>query len=181
MLIVVSFSPHPCFEDIHSEFPGIYRKPELFSDVCGLNVTTQFNIFWIFFDRLVGNVAGRKIWTNKDKVGERITVGGKITIVDEAFTILCIENYWDRWFNQRKAKWTDSRQGNSQYMGWAEAAYMRFDFLCRRIQEQRQSENSNVLEIAFMQQACNEYVASGGSSRKKRRAEPTIKFFNELG
>ncbi len=48
----------------------------------------NFEPFWIFFDCLVANVAGKKTWTNRNKVGEPIVMGGKITIVDEAFTVL---------------------------------------------------------------------------------------------
>jgi hypothetical protein len=41
-----------------------------------------------------------------------ITDGGKITITDEAFTELCLLNYWDTWFAKWPAKWTDARKGN---------------------------------------------------------------------
>ncbi len=58
------------------------------------NAEENFEPFWLFFDRLVATIAGKKVWTNRDKVGEPIATGGKITIVDEAFTVLAIQNYW---------------------------------------------------------------------------------------
>jgi hypothetical protein len=57
-------------------------------------------------------VAGKKVWTSRDKMAYVITDGGKITITDEAFTELCLLNYWDKWSANRPAKWTDARKGN---------------------------------------------------------------------
>ncbi len=145
----------------------------------------NFEAFWLFFDRLVANIAGKKVWTNRDKVGEPITLGGKITIVDEAFTILAIQNYWPKWFSNtgvpEKALWTDSRQGNAQYMGWDDQAYSRFDTLCRRIQMQRQTAHSKHLEQRFQQKATFEYATMGGrKGNRQGRTEPSIVVFNEL-
>jgi hypothetical protein len=36
------------------------------------------------------------VWTGRDKMACAITDGGKITITDEAFTELCLLNYWDK-------------------------------------------------------------------------------------
>jgi hypothetical protein len=77
-------------------------------------------------------------------------MGGKITIVDEAFTILAIQNYWPKWFSTTgvpaPAKWTDLRQCNAQYMGWHKDAYSRFDLICRRIKHQHETEQSKDLD-----------------------------------
>jgi hypothetical protein len=149
------------------------------------DVTDNFEPFWLFFDRLIACVAGKKIWTNRDKVGEPITKGNKVTIVDEAFTILAIQNYWPKWFghNGKKspAKWTDSRQGNSQYMGWDDEAYKRFDLICLRIQQQRSTIQSQQLEIRFQEKASEEYATMrGGCRSRKHRQEPTVIVFNEI-
>jgi hypothetical protein len=169
---------------LRKEFPGIFEAPAIFSDVRACNVTSNFEPFWLFFDRLIANVAGKKIWTNRDKVGEPITKGNKITIVDEAFTILAIENYWPKWFSNQgvkaPAQWTDSCQGNSQYMGWHEDAYKRFDLICRRIQHQRSSIQSKHLELHFQQKAMEEYATMRGGARARTREEPTMRVFNEL-
>lgn len=123
---------------------------------------------------------------NHDKVGEHITAGRKITITDEAFTVLAIQNYWPTWFGdsrgeRQSALWTDSRQGNSQYMGWHEDAYSRFDIICRKIQKQRNSAQSKQLEAVFQQKATKEYASMGGRSRARaQRQEPTVRVFNEL-
>jgi hypothetical protein len=135
---------------------------------------------------LISSIAGKKLWVNHDKVGERITKGKKITITDEAFTVLAIQNYWPTWFGdmrggKQSALWTDSRQGNTQYMGWHEDAYSRFDILCRNIQKQRNSPQSKQLETVFQQKATKEYATLGGRARARaQRQEPTVRVFNEL-
>jgi hypothetical protein len=125
---------------LRQEYPGIFETPTIFTNVCACDETAaKFQPFWLFFDCLIASIAGKKIWTNRDKVGEPITIGNKISIVDEAFTI-SIKNYWPKWFSNHglkaPAKWTDLRQGNSQSMCWHEDAYKRFDLVCRRIQLQ---------------------------------------------
>jgi hypothetical protein len=47
-----------------------------------------------------------------------------VSVLDEAFTIFTLKNYWKRRNNTGTAIWTDSRVGNYQYMGWADAAYV---------------------------------------------------------
>jgi hypothetical protein len=135
---------------------------------------------------LISSIAGKKVWVNHYKVGELITTGRKITITDEAFTVLAIQNYWPSWFGdargaKQSALWTDSRQGNSQYMGWHEDAYSRFDNLCRSVQQQRNSTQSKRLEVVFQRKATEEYATMGGRARARaQRQEPTVKVFNEL-
>jgi hypothetical protein len=171
---------------LRKEFPGLYVSPNVFSSVrTSCDAADNFEPFWFFFDRLIANIAGKKIWTNRDKVGELISKGGKITIVDEAFTILAIQNYWPKWFSTsgvpEAARWTDSRQGNSQYMGWHEDAYCKFDAICRRIQSQRETAQSKNLEKTFQDQATTEYATMrGGTRARAQRQEPSMVVFNEL-
>jgi hypothetical protein len=77
----------------------------------------QQDYFNLFFNRLMPCVAGKKVWTSRDKMACAITDGGKITITDEAFTELCLLNYWDKWSVNRPAKWTDARKGNCSFKG----------------------------------------------------------------
>jgi hypothetical protein len=75
----------------------------------------QQDYFNLFFDRLMPYVAGKKVWTGRDKTACAITDGGKITITDEAFTELCLLNLWDKWSANRPAKWTDASKGNCSF------------------------------------------------------------------
>jgi hypothetical protein len=122
----------------------------LYADVRdSANLVESYVPFWTFFDKFVPCIAGVKIWATKVKTAKTITDSGCVTITDEAFTILALENYWDRWFHNTSAKWTDSRRGNQQFMGWSDEAYDRYDDTCRRIKKQRDTQVSQNLEKSF--------------------------------
>jgi hypothetical protein len=53
--------------------------------------------FYFFFDDLVPCVAGRKAWTLLEKAIELISEAKKVvSVLDEAFVILALMNYWER-------------------------------------------------------------------------------------
>jgi hypothetical protein len=139
----------------------MFALSKVFYNVHTCDAKENFEPFWLYFDRLVTNIAGKTIRTNCDKVGVPITAGSKITIVNEAFTVLAIHNYWPKCFSTTgvpsPAKCTDSRQGNSQYMGWHEEVYSRFDQICHCIKQQRETVN---LSTACYNRVCN--MAGGG-------------------
>jgi hypothetical protein len=108
-----------------------------------------------------------------------ITDGGKITITDEAFTELCLLNYWDKWSAKGPAKWTDARKGNCSLKGWSNDAYQQFDSICNRIRVQRQKDESKAIEIGFLDYAIKHY----GRGTKRTRTgilEEGREIFNEL-
>jgi hypothetical protein len=53
--------------------------------------------FLNFFQKMIVATAGKKVWTAKAKVSNTISGSGLITPSDEAFTLLCLENYWAKW------------------------------------------------------------------------------------
>ena len=58
--------------------------------------------FFTLFDTMIECVAGKKVWTPKEKVLGPISASGKVTITDEAFVLLCLENYWEKWRSMSK-------------------------------------------------------------------------------
>jgi hypothetical protein len=107
--------------------------------------------FYFFSDDLVPCVAGQKVWTLREKAIKSISEAKKVvSVLDEAFIILVLMNYWERSGNGT-ARWTDSKVGNYQYMGWADAAYLQFDELCKQILEQRQTRLNKKLEQIYLQ------------------------------
>jgi hypothetical protein len=81
-----------------------------------MTVDDDKEAFYVFFDILVPAVTGRKIWTERQRAVRLILESKKIVsvLLDEAFTILALENYWECWLIGATAKWTDSRQGKYQ-------------------------------------------------------------------
>jgi hypothetical protein len=105
-----------------------------------------------------------------------------VSVLDEAFTVLALKNYWKRWNNTGTAIWTDSRVGNYQYMGWADAAYVQFDSLCKRIREQRKRASNMKLEREYL--ARSRMQLSGGGPHSRRfivgQVETNVEVYNEL-
>ena len=138
--------------------------------------------FNLFFDELVPCVAGQKVWTLCEKATKKISEAGKIvSVLDKAFTILALTNYWDRWLHKGTAKWTDSRAGNYQYMGWMDEAYTQFDELCKRIRIQRDSDVNKRLEELYLDRS-RRLLAGGGAQARRDGVvmETSVEVYNEL-
>ena len=152
-------------------------------NVRGIELDGNIESFYLFFDELVPCVAGRKVWTIRAKATRLITESRKIvSVLDEAFTILALTNYWERWITGGTATWTDSRAGNYQYMGWSDEAYKHFDELCLRIRQQRQTETNKELERSYLARAQLRQAAAGGASTQNLggAVEMRMEVYNEL-
>ncbi len=139
--------------------------------------------FYFFFDDLVPCVAGRKVWTLREKAIKLISEAKKVvSVLDEAFVILALMNYWERWTDNGAARWTDSKAGNYQYiMGWADAAYVQFDELCKWICEQCQTASSKNLEQMYLVRSCSLLAGGGPHSRRLGGlVETNVEVYNEL-
>jgi hypothetical protein len=151
-----------------------------FADVRGLESTDNYLPFWTFFDKVVPCVAGVKVWSTKVKISKTVTDSGCVTITDEAFTVLALENYWGRWFHKQPAQWTDSRRGNQQFMGWSDEAYNRYDDVCKTIKRQRGTAASRSLEQQFQNRARRKYANGRVVSRTDTSREQQREVFDEL-
>jgi hypothetical protein len=98
---------------------------EKITNVREMDPNGDIKAFCYFFDHLVPCVAGRKVWTQREKPNKLRSEAKKVvSVLDELFTVSALKNYLKRWNNTGMAIWTDSRVGNYQYMGWADAAYV---------------------------------------------------------
>jgi hypothetical protein len=156
---------------------------EEIADVRKMSPEGNIEAFCFFFNDLVPCVAGRKVWTQREKANKLISEAKKVvSVLDEAFTVLALKNYWKRWNNTGTAIWTDSRVGNYQYMGWADAAYVQFDALCKRISEQRQSASNMKLEQVYLARSRSQLAGGGTHSRRLMggQDETNREVYNEL-
>lgn len=125
------------------------------------HTVTKFNIF---FDKLVRHVAGKRRWNDKIKSTMTIQDSNMVTVTDEAFTIVAIENYYNQWESNRKdvgTKWTDVKSGNLLYQGWKNEGIDRFHELCEEIEKERQTERSKEAETSFMYKMRAKYMDLG--------------------
>jgi hypothetical protein len=144
------------------------------------DLDNDFGPFWTFFDKFVPHVAGVKVWSIKAKIANTVTDSGCVTITDEAFTMLALENYWGRWFHNQPAQWTDSWRGNQQFMGWSDEAYDRYDAACKLISKQRGTTRSKGLEKEFKIKARDTYANGRVVSRTDTSREQQRVVFDEL-
>jgi hypothetical protein len=161
--------------------PRSLTEKTAFSNVRGVNEETEDSstTFWYFFSALVPSIAGKKIWTQEVMLSKLIQESLFVTVVDEAFTILCIENYWEKWVNKGEVLWTETHQGSTGFMGWQTAGYERFVYLCKRIKHQRQETVSEDLEEKFKERAVDKFGGSRGLARR-RLGTSALETFDQL-
>jgi hypothetical protein len=164
------------------DFPDYCRDKTAFSDVRGATEVNEESStrFWYFFSALVPSIAGKKIWTQEIMLSKSIEESLCVTIVDEAFTVLCIENYWEKWVNKGEAVWTGTRSGNTGFMGWQTKGYERFVELCKRIELQRKEQVSEDLEAKFQERAVEEFGGTRGIASRRMKAAPALETFDQL-
>ena len=114
-----------------------------------INETT---FFW-FFDAVLSCVAGKRRRTPTAKVSMTVTGSKLISVMDEAFAELLIENHYARWRGTGLAKWTDPRGDNVDCKAWSPDAVRRFNEVCRRIQKQRKHPQNDAVEQKFRDMA----------------------------
>ncbi len=170
----------------HDFYPAQLEKLENLTNVRGMSLDGDPMAFQLFFDKLLPAVAGRKLWTARDRATKTISEATKlVTVLDEAFLILALENYWPRWSTMHlpakvSTLWTDNRSGNYQYMGWADAVYRRFDVLCHRIRDQRQTSVNKELERIFLTKAPLEMACGGEEQQKPAVRKDELEIYDEL-
>ena len=151
--------------------------------------------FFVMFDEMIECVTGKKRWTRRAKVGGLITASQLVTSTDEAFAILCLENYWDKWMTTSSkidtsdtdsedgkggrstkrrpvalTKWTDARRGHIQFGGWNDEGLSRFNTLCVQCRESRQDTvTCQLAEEAFLEYAIVKYGKDGDKGRMASR------------
>jgi len=113
----------------------------------------------IFCNNFLACVIGKNEWKDMIKIK---TVKEIATVMDEAFTLLILENIWDEWIEmdavdylkhqkgiekgteqnskRRKiggGKWTSDVNGSVKYSGWNDEGLQRFNELCEMVNENR--------------------------------------------
>ncbi len=121
--------------------------------------------FLWFVGEFVESVAGRKTW-GKQKylklMSEPTREGGKpiVSVSDEAFALLMLDNYYERWIKERmerfekskqltpdkkfvrgrKGKYTAPKNGNREYRGWSNEGILEYGRLLKMVRNSRQED-----------------------------------------
>jgi len=128
----------------------------------------EHRAFTWFFAEFIECVSGKRAW-GKQKYTQLISEarshedGEKLlTVSDEAFGLLLVENYMDKWVKkfhlQRKGLpsgridglYTAATKGNLVFGGWTKQGRNRFNHYCKLVQEDRSSPQSARVEREFL-------------------------------
>jgi hypothetical protein len=156
---------------------------ENITNVREMDPNGDIEAFCYFFDHLVPCVAGQKVWTQREKANKLIFEAKKVvSILNKVFTVLALKNYWKIWNSTGTAIWTDSRVGNYQYMGWADAAYIQFDSLCKQTRDRGKRASNMILEQEHLTRSRMQLSGGGPHSRRLMvgQVETDVEVWNKL-
>ena len=148
--------------------------------------------FLWFAGDFVETVAGRKTW-GKQKYLKLMTEGtregekGLVSVSDEAFALLMLDNYQERWIKEkmekkdkgnggvqqdktvvrgRKGKYTAPKMGNREFRGWSNEGILEYGRLLKMVRNDRRlHKEENTLEKWVRQQLRMSRKVGDGSDK----------------
>ena len=137
----------PKLDDILSLRPSIIEKEGEMKD----------NGYVWYLDNILQLVAGKRKW-KRDKHNQLVTEA--VSISDEAFGMIVLENNWSRWSNMAlnkntsvssvSSKFTTKGKCNENFKGWSYDGQMRFIELAKQIKKDRRSGIGKAAEMKFL-------------------------------
>jgi hypothetical protein len=133
--------------------------------------------YFFFLEHILECVAGKKEW-KKDKYSSKVSEA--VTVSDEAFALLLLDNSWDvfqehasqggREENKTKIitkpKYTGKRGGSKRFEGWSREGIVMYNTLCQDIVADRRSALGEEFEIDFLN-----YIREKGGGKRRRDEE----------
>ena len=140
--------------------------------ICKLRQATtadEVNAFKWFFGEFVECVSGKRVWSRHkyhDLISEAVNwdTGVQIvTVSDEAFALLLLDNYIEKWKVKFVAKlqgkglekridgkYTAATRGNFVFGGWSRAGQKKFNYYVNKVKEDRASPGAGDMEQEFL-------------------------------
>lgn len=140
--------------------------------ICKLRRATtadEVNAFKWFFGEFVECVSGKRVWSRHkyhDLISEAVNrdTGVQIvTVSDEAFALLLLDNYIEKWKVKFVAKlqgkglekridgkYTAATRGNFVFGGWSRAGQKKFNYYVNKVKEDRASPGAGEMEQEFL-------------------------------
>ena len=124
----------------------------------------QIGCIWFFCYNILECVAGKQEW-KLEKVRKTVSTSC-VTVSDEAFALLILENGWERFVfyasNEEKNEvqklppnlYTGRKGGNMIYEGWSDDGIERFNELCSQVKSDRMSSEGQTFEKSFLNICC---------------------------
>ena len=141
--------------------------------------------FAIFCNAFLSCTVGKV--TYKERVMEE-RISSFVTISDEAYTVVYLENCYNRWLAEANGseedthpekKWTSAPQSVTLYKGWDEDGIKRYNKLFKSITNKRKEEESKCLETNFQTDTEEDYLQKYRKRKVPKQSnnyvEPDIK------
>jgi len=116
--------------------------------------------FFYFCNSIVECVAGKKEWKNQKS--KKLISESCITVSDEAFAILLMQNSWAKFeyiaehcdFDEKKnlpeTLFTEKKGRNRKLQGWSETGIDKFNQMCAMVEADRASAAGKLFEADFL-------------------------------
>jgi hypothetical protein len=188
LLFVSVADTHSFFFSFFHSFTVLKRNGELptLSSFKGLR-SSGLDTFKVFC-KFVRIVYGKKTWDDECHLKK---VSSMVTVSDEAFALLELENFWDGWasvdpdeydkervwdnekncFVKRKpipGKWTSNPGGSLRYSGWNEEGIAHYNSLFDLVRKDR--EDNAGIDDEYLQY-CKETKTGQGSNKRAKGQE----------
>ncbi len=127
------------------------------------------HVFTIFCVSFLACLVGKIIF--KEKVLTE-PIANFVTVSDEAYTLVYLENSYDRWMAESKdepkpptKKWTSDNLAATLYKGWNQEGIVRYNELYKNVKEKRKEKGTKEFELDFQ----DEMQASRKKKGRKRK------------
>ena len=142
----------------------------------------QEQAFTFLVEHLLGHVIGKREWDMKKCFH---MVSDHVSISDEAYTLLLLENVYEKWLKIKqhqqpgekrtivKGKYTDPEKGasNEKYKGWTVDGIQRYNQLYQKVQHNRNQKWAKTVEMKAKEEFQGRYKGKlvGTQIRRKKR------------
>jgi hypothetical protein len=144
----------------------------------------QEQAFTFLVEHLLGHVIGKREWDMKKCFH---MVSDHVSISDEAYTLLLLENVYEKWLKIKqhqqpgekrtivKGKYTDPEKGasNEKYKGWTVDGIKRYNQLYQKVQHNRNQKWAKTVEMKAKEEFQGRYKGKlvGTQIRRKKRKQ----------
>jgi hypothetical protein len=150
----------------HMELPTLEEILKL-RRVPNLHNNTAFTFL---VEHLAGAVIGQRKWKTTRCYAP---VAKHMSVSDEAFMLLVLENQYEMWLNSEttkvgRGKYTENGP-NKKFCGWTNEGMRRFNKLLEQVRDNRNKQYSDAVEVTVFKTLAERYKALLGPRRKNSR------------
>ena len=150
------------------------------------------NGYYFFYDCILRCVVAKMKW--KKLVRKNLPISSLITVSDEAFALLVLENGWEKWKQHYENKLqdvkekkkikslytNDERDGNSSFDGWKPEGLERFNFLVYKVIKDRDSLEGKAFDSRYNESLLESLSEAVPKKKRPEELNPQLQARNEI-